>query len=116
MGLNRQTDNGLILTVSVMVKRQEDSAFAGPKIKAWVETLQGFAAEMDGNQEWVYANYADTSQDPIASYGAKNVTFLREVATRYDPDGVFQSRCPGGFKLPKVASKKAGLARETAML
>jgi len=104
MGLDRQTDNGLILTVSVMIKRQEDSAFANPKIKAWVQALQAFAADIGGNQDWIYANYADVSQDPIASYGAQNVKFLRGVAGRYDPDGVFQTRCPGGFTLPEVVT------------
>lgn len=106
MGLDRQTEHGLILTVSVMVKTQEDSAFISPEIKAWVDALQRFAAEINGNQDWVYANYADTIQDPIASYGAENVAFLRDVAGRYDPDGMFQSRCPGGFKLPVVLPKR----------
>ncbi|KAI8932195.1 hypothetical protein NX059_011075 [Plenodomus lindquistii] len=102
MGLNRQIDNGLILTVSVMIKNQADSVFAGPKIKAWVQTLQAFAEQIGGNQAWVYANYADTSQDPLASYGQENVAFLKEVARRYDPEGIFQRRCPGGFKIPGV--------------
>jgi hypothetical protein len=106
MGLDRQTDNGLILTVSLMVKTQDDSAFATPKIQAWVQALQTFAAGVGGNQDWLYANYADKSQDPLASYGAENVEFLREVAGRYDPDGVFQKRCPGGFKLPVVVPRE----------
>lgn len=48
-----------------------------------------------------YLNYAASWQDPLASYGEESVEFLREVAERYDPEGVFQELCPGGFKIPK---------------
>ncbi|KAI1163871.1 hypothetical protein F5B18DRAFT_671695 [Nemania serpens] len=106
MGLDRQVDNGLILTVSLMVKSQDEEAFAYPKIQAWVQDLQTFAAGLEGNQDWLYANYADKSQDPLASYGPDNLEFLSTVARRYDPEGVFQKRCPGGFKLPAVVPAK----------
>ncbi|KAK7935418.1 hypothetical protein PG985_000913 [Apiospora marii] len=48
-----------------------------------------------------YLNYADKSQDPLRSYGANNIAFLRGVAERYDPEGVFRKRMPGGFKIPE---------------
>ncbi|KAF2993291.1 hypothetical protein E8E14_000570 [Neopestalotiopsis sp. 37M] len=99
LGLDRQQENGLILTVSVMVKKREEEEFAYPRIHGWVHALRDFAAEFGGNQEWLYANYADGSQDPLRSYGAENLDFLRAVAAKYDPDGAFQKECPGGFKL-----------------
>lgn len=49
--------------------------------------------------EYVYLNYAQQEQNPIASYGEENVKFLRNVSRRYDPEGVFQKLVPGGFKL-----------------
>ena len=49
--------------------------------------------------EFEYLNYADSSQDPIASYGADNVERLRATSRKYDPHGVFQKQVPGGFKL-----------------
>ncbi|KAF5660340.1 FAD binding domain-containing protein [Fusarium denticulatum] len=45
-----------------------------------------------------YLNYADKSQDPIASYG-KTKRRLQSVSRKYDHQGVFQKRVPGGFKL-----------------
>jgi hypothetical protein len=54
--------------------------------------------------DWLYINYADgASQDPLATVGAGN------AARRYDPDGVFQTRCPGGFK---ISRSKAGRGEE----
>lgn len=50
-------------------------------------------------QKFQYLNYAAPYQKPLASYGAGNLAFLKEVSKRYDPEGVFQTRVPGGFKL-----------------
>ncbi|KJK62229.1 Berberine and berberine like [Aspergillus parasiticus SU-1] len=38
-----------------------------------------------------YCNYASPDQDPLASYGTENLEKLREIASKYDPDGVFQT-------------------------
>lgn len=58
------------------------------------------AAEQKGVlREFEYLNYAGPHQSPLASYGADNLNFLRQVSKKYDPTGVFQSKVPGGFKL-----------------
>jgi hypothetical protein len=49
--------------------------------------------------EFQYINYADPSQNPIASYGVENVNFLMNVSRKYDPSGIWQRQVPGGFKL-----------------
>lgn len=46
-----------------------------------------------------YLNYADRSQDPLGSYGAQSLEFLKRTSAKYDPSGVFQKRVPGGFKI-----------------
>ncbi|KAL8923180.1 MAG: hypothetical protein Q9208_004743 [Pyrenodesmia sp. 3 TL-2023] len=46
-----------------------------------------------------YLNYADLSQDPIGSYGQHNKARLQAVSKKYDPNGLFQTGVPGGFKL-----------------
>lgn len=48
-----------------------------------------------------YLNYADLSQDPIGSYGPPNEARLQAVSKKYDPNGLFQTGVPGGFKLFK---------------
>ncbi|BAE55011.1 hypothetical protein BDV35DRAFT_381693 [Aspergillus flavus] len=34
-----------------------------------------------------YCNYASPDQDPLASYGAENMERLKDIASKYDPDG-----------------------------
>lgn len=48
---------------------------------------------------FIYWNYAFSHQDALQSYGRENVRKLQEVSKKYDPKGVFQEACPGGFKL-----------------
>lgn len=49
--------------------------------------------------EWRYLNYVDQSQDPLASYGVENVKFMKEVAAKYDSEGLFQGRVRSGWKV-----------------
>jgi hypothetical protein len=103
MGVERQPHNGVLWLATAMVKTAEQEAFAYPKVKAWVEGVKEFAQTIEGGLlEWRYLNYADKSQDPLASYGEGNLTLLRDVAGRYDPEAVFQKLCPGGFKISEV--------------
>ncbi|KAK3307410.1 uncharacterized protein B0T15DRAFT_492889 [Chaetomium strumarium] len=103
MGVERQPHNGILFLATAMVRTPEQEAFAYPKVKAWVESVSEFARGIDGGLlEWRYLNYADKSQDPLATYGEANLRLMREVAAKYDPDGVFQRLCPGGFKLSEV--------------
>lgn len=49
-----------------------------------------------------YSNYASRDQDPLASYGHQNMEKLRDVARRYDPEGVFQRLQFGGWLVSRV--------------
>lgn len=103
MGIERQKENGLIWLAVAMVRTREQEAFAYPRVQAWVDEVKAFAGTIEGgNQDWIYLNYADKSQDPLASYGAENVKKMRDAAAKYDPDQVFQKLCPGGFKISAV--------------
>lgn len=58
-------------------------------------------AEQRGlGERYRFLNYAYKSENPIESYGPDNVSFLQAVSKKYDPSGFFQTRVPGGFKLP----------------
>ncbi|KAJ6784908.1 hypothetical protein PWT90_02381 [Aphanocladium album] len=48
---------------------------------------------------FMYISYAAPHQQPLCGYGAESLAFLKKTATKYDPDGVFQTLMPGGFKL-----------------
>ncbi|KAI0198820.1 FAD-binding domain-containing protein [Astrocystis sublimbata] len=103
MGLEDNKSDGILFQMIIMMKTPEQHALASVKLKACVESLTQFAAlTEDGLFRWLYMNYADKSQDVLASYGPENVKKLIEVADKYDPDRVFQKLCPGGWKLPRL--------------
>ncbi|KAI0000274.1 hypothetical protein F4779DRAFT_622547 [Xylariaceae sp. FL0662B] len=104
LGIERNGFDGLLFQLNTMVRTSDQNDFAYRKVKAGVEAVKGFAETIEGGLlDWVYLNYADQSQDPLGSYGAENVSFMKRVAASYDPNGVFQTLCPGGFKIPKTA-------------
>ena len=60
------------------------------------------AAERGIQNDYIYMNYASLFEDVIANYGPDNVQKLKQVASRYDPSGVFQKLQPGHFKLDRA--------------
>ncbi|ETN45741.1 uncharacterized protein HMPREF1541_09574 [Cyphellophora europaea CBS 101466] len=107
LGLDRIPGNAILWVSGVGV--QPDAGDAGlavarAELKKLVAELREFARGQDDveGMEWTYLNYADADQDPLGSYGEENVRFMQEVAERYDPEGFWQGRVPGGFKVGRV--------------
>ncbi|RYP41989.1 hypothetical protein DL767_000620 [Monosporascus sp. MG133] len=73
-----------------------------PSYKAAIEEVESYAKSVDGNIEFRYLNYCDSSQDPLGSYGKENIRNMGDATARYGPGGIFQKRVPGGFKISKV--------------
>ncbi|KAI0485714.1 hypothetical protein F4859DRAFT_528691 [Xylaria cf. heliscus] len=103
MGIENQPVDGLLLVLVVMVSTREQEVFARSKTEAWAEKLTVFASTFEnGILPWTYMNYADGSQRVLQSYGADNIKKMKDAAAKYDPHGVFQKLCPGGFKLANI--------------
>nr|ANM86476.1 putative 6-hydroxy-D-nicotine oxidase [Cladonia uncialis subsp. uncialis] len=103
MGVTDLQHDGVIFTAIAIVKTKDQEAFAYPKLKAWGNAVCDYARTIEnGLLDWIYMNYADKSQNPLASYGPENVKKLKDAAAKYDPEQVFQKLCPGGFKISKA--------------
>lgn len=103
MGLDNLKNNALLYTAGVGVL--VDSApleTVHAQLKAMGAKVADFAKSVQGDMDFVYLNYADSEQDPLSTYGASNVKLMKDVAARYDPTGVFQTRVSGGFKISHV--------------
>ncbi|RYP16713.1 hypothetical protein DL765_004949 [Monosporascus sp. GIB2] len=102
LGLDRETENAVMFQVQLMVNGIEQEELARERMVQFRETIKQYSVDMGGAVDWEYLSYADFTQDPLRTYGEGNVGYIREVAAKYDPTGVFQSRMPGGFKISKV--------------
>lgn len=104
MGLDKVDRNAIMILFNIAVKTAEEEARARPLLWKYGELMQAFAASKNGLVDWQYLNYADAYQDPLASYGADNLEKIRAAATKYDPNGVFQTKVPGGFKISRAGA------------
>ncbi|KAK7756327.1 hypothetical protein SLS62_001553 [Diatrype stigma] len=105
LGLEDYPHDVILFQANASVRTNELAGWARPRVRAVVEDLQAFAETMDGGEgacRWIYLNYASPDQDVLRSYGPENVRRMRDAAAKYDPDGVFQRLCPGGFKISAV--------------
>ncbi|CAO2654998.1 Nn.00g117310.m01.CDS01 [Neocucurbitaria sp. VM-36] len=68
-------------------------------LKDFLKLIEGVAKEEGVLHRYKYLNFAASFQDPFDSYGEEQKETLREVAKKYDPEGVFQTQVAGGFKL-----------------
>ena len=75
----------------------------------WVTLVSEAAVRLGTDDEFLYHNFAGSFQRPLATYGFDSMQFMRKVAQEFDPDGFFQRRMPGGFKLGYEADSSRGL-------
>ncbi|KAH8662486.1 hypothetical protein BX600DRAFT_513317 [Xylariales sp. PMI_506] len=102
LGLERFTDDAVLLIAVVEGSTPGFYEMAFPILKAAVEEIESYAKSVDGDIEFRYLNYCNGTQDPLGSYGVENIKKMKAAAAKYDPLGVFQTRVPGGFKISKV--------------
>jgi len=62
LGLDKETDNVVMLLYDIAVKTPEQEVLAREKLQASGKAMQEFAASLDGLVDWTYLNYADGSQ------------------------------------------------------
>jgi len=103
LGLNRTTDDLILMQLAPRWTNAADDAVMYDTAKQWVKQVQGYTQSVGKASDYLYLNYADGFQDPIAAYGEDNVKFLQRVSRKYDKQGVFQRAVKGGFKIPGMS-------------
>ncbi|KAH7309214.1 hypothetical protein B0I35DRAFT_471058 [Stachybotrys elegans] len=63
---------------------------------------QEMAAQRNLAMPLLYMNDASRDQNPIASYGSENMSKLKAIALKYDPQAMFQRFQNGGFLLSRT--------------
>lgn len=103
LGLDKVKENALLWLITGATGTPEQGAIMRGKLTAFSATLKEFGEARKSSIEWQYLNYADETQNPLGSYGKDNVDFMRNVAAKYDPSGVFQKKIMSGWKLSKLS-------------
>lgn len=65
-------------------------------VDATMSNVTAYTQSVGAYRQWEYVKYAYESEDPIGSYGADNVEFLKNVSLKYDPGQTFETLVPDG--------------------
>ena len=100
LGLDDGTHEPLVV-VSFTVNWDEhrDDELVQTTIRHAIEQIDAAATANKTAHRYRYLNYCAEWQRPFEGYGEENWRFLQGVSRRYDPEGLFQRGCVGGFKL-----------------
>ncbi|KAI1735654.1 FAD-binding domain-containing protein [Xylaria scruposa] len=103
LGLDNLQNNALLYTAGVgVIADDAPLEEAHALLKAMAAKVVDFAKSVQGEMDFIYLNYADIDQDPLSTYGASNIKLMKDVAAKYDPTGVFQTRISGGYKISQL--------------
>lgn len=98
-GLETCTEPLIIISYSVKWTKAEDDEFVRSTIRRSLERIEAAAEERKTGHQYRFINYCMEWQRPYQGCGEGNLKLMREASYKYDPTGLFQSGCVGGFKL-----------------
>ncbi|TVY83997.1 Bifunctional solanapyrone synthase [Lachnellula suecica] len=99
LGLHDAKEALVIVSFTVNWDEQGDDELVKRTTRLTLEKIESYATANNTGHKYRYLNYCNEWQKPFQSYGEKNWQFLKNTSKKYDPDGLFQRGCVGGFKL-----------------
>lgn len=102
LGLDDVKHNALLWLITGTTLTVDQEKIMRNKLTKFSADLDLYAKSLDLKINWQYLNYVDQTQNPLKSYGQKNIDFLRKVAAKYDPTQFFQKKVVSGWKLSKM--------------
>lgn len=105
LGLSEADGPLVILNIAWRWKHASDDAVNYGAYHKFMERGQKVAKEMGLLHRFLYANYADETQDVWAGYGDENLQRLRKIQRQVDPKGIFTKGglAGSGYKLNVMA-------------
>ena len=73
--------------------------------RSTLESIEAFAKKSGTDHRHRYLNCCAEWQRPFEGYGVDNWEQLKRTRVKYDPQGLFQRDCKGGFKLDVTAEE-----------
>ncbi|KAE8408386.1 hypothetical protein BDV37DRAFT_295913 [Aspergillus pseudonomiae] len=100
LGLDDVSGSLVVTLLSATWDNESDDEKVEKAARELFDNIDNDARKLGLYEPFVYLNYAAQWQDPISSYKSKNVELLKRVSEEVDPQRLFQTIVPGGFKLP----------------
>ncbi|EGD98144.1 FAD binding domain-containing protein [Trichophyton tonsurans CBS 112818] len=94
----------VIVSFTVNWIEKSDDKLSEKLTRDAIEQIDAAAAANGTSHRYRYMNYCGDWQRPFEGYGEENAQLLRNVSKKYDPEGLFQRGCVGGFKLDREYS------------
>ncbi|KAL8822082.1 MAG: hypothetical protein Q9191_007176 [Dirinaria sp. TL-2023a] len=99
LGLGTRTQPLVIVLFTVVWKNTADDQLVDQTTRSIIRDIDQYAASRGTADIYRYLNDCASWQNPFDGYGTENKRFLQEISRTYDPNGLFQRACVGGFKL-----------------
>ncbi|KAL8942836.1 MAG: hypothetical protein Q9211_001222 [Gyalolechia sp. 1 TL-2023] len=99
LGLATRTEPLVIVLFTVVWKDTTDDELVDQSTRGIIRQIDQYAASRGTADTYRYLNDCASWQRPFDGYGAENKRFLQDMSRVYDPNGLFQRACVGGFKL-----------------
>lgn len=90
-----------IVEICTTYRDAKDDNLVAEADTKYLADVAELARQMDLAHRFIFPNYAWPSEAVMAGYGEERMAFLRQVATKWDPEGFFQGQFVGGFKIGK---------------
>ncbi|KAH8174772.1 FAD binding domain-containing protein [Sarocladium implicatum] len=99
LGLDGETDPVVVLELCCDWADAKHDALVKKVMQQAISEIEAASESLGSAHRFRFTNYAAAWQRPLDGYGEKNKRFLKDVSRKYDPNGLFQTGCLGGFKL-----------------
>lgn len=102
LGLSPSSSQQTLFLLSYNWESISDDDAVTAAAQKLISDIDTTAKERSVESGFKYLNYCAGWQNPIGGYGEERLKVLREVSDKFDPEGVFQGLCEGGFKVSKA--------------
>ena len=99
LGLDRVKNNQVLFLFFVQWDETSDDKALQEAASNFIQYVENLTDPEKNGDHWIYLNYAMANQDVLGSYGQANLDKIKRASRKYDPNGVFQTLVPGGFKI-----------------
>ena len=82
LGMDRVEGDSLQWMIACQCETAEQEKVLHERLLRFKNDLADYARSIGVLRDWQYINYADPTQDPVASYGPDNVAFLKQVSAK----------------------------------